>query len=84
MALATAALKTALENALQANIPQAEGTGTAKAMATAMADSMATAIEAFVKSGKVKFATGKVTGTSPPGTSGGPITAGAANGGEIE
>lgn len=80
----TAALKSALEKALQANIPQAEGTETAKAMATQMADAMATAIEAFVKSGKVKFTTGKVTGTAPPGTSGGPITAGAATGGEIE
>jgi len=82
MALATAALKSALEDALQANIPEAEGTGIAKAMATQMAEAMANAFEAFVKSGKVKFAAGDVTGTAPSG--GGPITAGKASGGTIE
>ena len=81
MALATAALKTALKDALQANIPQADGTGTAKAMAEAMAGAMADAIFAFVKSGEVKFSSGDVKGVAPSG--GGPITAGLATGGKI-
>lgn len=42
---------------------------------------LASAIEKFIKSGTVNFASGKVTGTCPSG--GGPLTLGTATEGEI-
>jgi len=80
MSLATGTLETAIKAAFK---KQQKEQDPDKA-AAGIAGDLSLAFEAFVKSGKVKFATGKVTGTSPPGTSGGPITAGSAIDGEIE
>lgn len=78
MSLKTSDLETAIANALTAQ----QKTEDARTATNAIAKALASAIETFVKSGTVKFATGDVNGTAPSG--GGPITAGSASGGMIE
>lgn len=48
---------------------------------TQKANSIADAIDTYVKSGTISFTSGQVTGTCPP--SGGPLTSGAGTGGQI-
>lgn len=69
-----------LENLQQ---PDADSNAMQKAEQAAekLANTFANAIDTFVKSGTVAFATGTVQGTAPSG--GGPITAGSASGGTI-
>lgn len=51
--------------------------------ATELANSLATAIEEFVKSGEVSFTAGKITGTTAVNGSPTPLTVGAGTGGKI-
>ena len=71
-----------LESAILAAYKKQQKEQDPEKAAAGIAKDFATAVEAFVKSGKVKFATGNVTGTAPSG--GGPITAGKASDGTIE
>ena len=86
MALNKSGLKNSLKQIYLDNIdkhpePDEESKAQAEEEAEKMAEKMANAIEAFVKSGTVTFSTGEVTGACPP--EGGPLSAGAATGGEI-
>ena len=77
--LKTSDLQVAIERALWKQRNEKDA-GTA---VSTIAKELATAIEAFVTSGEVAFESGKVKGNAPPGTAGGPITAGSASGGKI-
>jgi hypothetical protein len=84
MALDISTLTTTIQNALKANVDQSNADAGAKAAAESAANTLgsaiAIAIEAFVKSGEVTFASGNVTGATPAN---GSLTGGAATGGTI-
>lgn len=84
MALATTTLKEAIKAAYLANLnnPSADPNALqiAENQIDTLAGNLANAITAFVESGTVEFASGKVTGETPAN---GMLTAGAATGGTI-